>query len=59
MKLTYKELKQQLNSLTEEQLNLHVTVLIKFDDEYLACEKLKITESCNILDADHPYLITE
>lgn len=52
--LTYRDILEQLNALTEEQLNMTVTV--KIMDEYFPIEKpIQIAEDCDVLDKAHPF----
>jgi hypothetical protein len=56
--MTYKELKNQLNGLTDEQLNMDVTIYNAEEDEFYGCysPKLEIITSDFTLDEGHPYL---
>ena len=56
--MTYKELLNQLKSLSEEQLNSDVAVYDEGVDEYyqLKVELVFATEECDVLDVDHPIL---
>ena len=56
--MTYKELLNQLKSLSEEQLNSDVAVYDEGVDEYyqLKVELVFATEECQVLDVDHPIL---
>ena len=53
--MTYKELQQELNKLSNEQLNMDIT--IRIEDEYYPMKKFEITsKEPDILDGNHPAL---
>jgi hypothetical protein len=56
--MTYKELLQQLQQLSEEQLNSDVCVYDIRTDDYYNCyvELVFATEECQVLDVDHPII---
>jgi len=57
--MTYKELLQQLQQLTEEQLNCDVAICCEDDeDEYYqaSVELVFVTDECQVLDVDHPVI---
>lgn len=56
--MTYKELKDQLDGLTEEQLDMDVTIYDAEIDEFYGCysPKLEINTTDSTLDEGHPYL---
>jgi len=57
--MTYKELLQQLQQLTEEQLNQDVAICSEDDlDEYFQAgvELVFATDECQVLDVDHPII---
>ena len=54
--MTYKELKERLGNLTEEQLGCDVTFHDTIIDEFFAVESLEINEADDVLDVNHPYL---
>ncbi len=59
--MTYEDLFKQLENLTESQLKTDVTVAILSDTEthpeyYKISEELKFTETCDVLDENHPIL---
>jgi hypothetical protein len=56
--MTYKELLNQLQTLTEEQLNSDVAVYDEGVDEYyqMKVELVFATEECQVLDVDHPII---
>lgn len=53
--LTYKELNDVINSMSEEQQNQDVTIC--FDGEFYGEVIVNRTEEDDILDKDHCYLI--
>ena len=55
--MTYRELLEELNRLSEEQANSDVTVCC--DDEFCPVKSLKFTEETDVLDKNHPYLVKE
>jgi len=56
--MKYKELLEQLQQLTEEQLNQDVAVYDTGTDEYyqLKVEFVFSTEECDVLDVNHPII---
>lgn len=58
--MTWKDLKYQLNDLTEEQLNTDVTVLDTDTDEFFGCysDSISINKDglSDVLDDGHPFL---
>ena len=56
--MTYKELLQQLQQLTEDQLNQDVCVYDTGTDEYYqsGVEFVFATDECDVLDVDHPII---
>ena len=56
--MTYKELLQQLQQLTEEQLNCDVAIYEPCADEYWQdkVELVFATDECQVLDVDHPII---
>lgn len=56
--MTYKELLNQLQSLTEDQLNEDVCVYDSGTDEYyqLNVELVYSTQECDVLNLDHPII---
>jgi len=54
--MTYKELRDKLSGLTDEQLGCDVTFHDTIIDEFFAVESLEINEADDVLDAHHPYL---
>jgi len=57
--MTWRELKKQLGYLTDEQLDTDVTIYHPADTEfYPAIETLKINKNFDVLDEDHPFIVT-
>lgn len=56
--MTYKELKNQLDALTAEQLDMDVTIYDVENDEFCGCysPNIQINTSDDVLDEGHPYL---
>lgn len=57
--MNYRELRDELFSLTEEQLNADVTIYLQDNDEFYAVSdtfKFSVYEDCDVLDPGHPYL---
>jgi len=56
--MTYKELLQQLQQLSEDQLNEDVCVYDTGTDEYyqLNVELVYSTQECDVLNLDHPII---
>jgi hypothetical protein len=56
--MTYQELLVQLEAMSQEQLNMDVTVYICDSEEYYAIqdEIVFATEECEVLDVNHPVL---
>ena len=56
--MTYKELLQQLQSLTEEQLNQDVCIYNSWEDQHiqLDVDLAFATDECDVLDVDHPVI---
>ena len=57
--MTYKELLQQLQQLSEEQLNQDVAICSEDEpDEYYqaSVELVFSTAECDVLDLDHPII---
>lgn len=52
--MKYRELKEKLNSLSEEQFEMDVTVYK--GDEYFALNSFHIESEDDVLDAGHPVL---
>lgn len=54
--MTYKELLEKLNKLTEEQLNCDVTVEIMIENECYPAELRICGKTHDSLDEDHPVI---
>lgn len=56
--MTYKELKDQLEDLNEDQLKMDVTIYDSEDDEFYGCyaPNLSFNKEDDTLDENHPYL---
>lgn len=56
--MTYKQLLQQLQQLSEDQLNEDVCVYDTGTDEYyqLNVELVYSTQECDVLNLDHPII---
>jgi hypothetical protein len=57
--MTYKELLQQLQQLTEEQLNQDVAICSEDEPDDVwqhGVELVFATEECDVLDLDHPII---
>ncbi len=53
---TYRELKEALAGLTEEQLNCNLTILDPEDEYYPVSIMVSIEKETDVLDAGHPVL---
>lgn len=58
--MTYLELKNLIETMTEDQMNRDVVVKKESEDEYYVPDALLYTEesSCDVFDEDQPYLTT-
>ena len=58
MSMTWKDLSNKINTMTDEQKNTDVTFFDNNDGEFFALGNLLFTNenNCDILDHDHPYL---
>jgi len=56
--MSYRKLRDKLNGLAEDQLDMDVTIYDAEDDEFYGCyaAKLEINTSDSALDDGHPYL---
>ena len=56
--MTYRELREQLDKLSAEQLDMDVTIYDAEDDEFYGCysPNLQLNTSEDTLDKEHPYL---
>jgi len=56
--MTWKELKKQIEHLTDEQMNTDVTVYSPADIEfYPILNNLKIDKESDVLDENHPFIV--
>lgn len=55
--MTYKQLLEQLQDLTEEQLNQTVTVYESQDNEFFMVDHTAVTNESDVLDEDHFFLV--
>lgn len=60
MSITWRELKEALDELSDEQLNTDVTIYDGANDEYFAAgmsnKPLSFATAFDVLDDGHPYL---
>jgi hypothetical protein len=54
--MNWQQLREMIDGLTDEQLQLNVTVWDMENAEYYPAEVFLINEPCDILDADHPFI---
>lgn len=54
--ITYRELKEKLEKLTEEQLDMNVSFYDKMNDEYYSGGAFFITDEDDVLDKNHPVI---
>jgi len=56
--MKYRELKEALSKMSEEQLDMSVAVRNEYINEYFPVEEMFTTneEDCNVLDNGHPVL---
>ena len=54
--MTYQELKEKLETLSPEQLNMDVIVYEIGSDEYYGVGIFNVTQHNDVLDENHPYL---
>lgn len=55
--MTYGELLSQLYEMTPQQLQMDITICM--NDEYYPVSKLEFCEELDVLDVNHPFLVTE
>lgn len=53
--MTYRELRDKLNTLSDEQLNQDVTVVDPYN-EFIPIWGVKFAEADDVLDLGHPFL---
>jgi len=56
--MTYKELADFVNTLTTDQLRLDVSIYSNSEDEYTELVDTDFNVESDVLDSDHPVLIT-
>lgn len=58
--MNYRQLKQILDNMTEDELNQDVTVYSATDDEFIAATSVQFSSEAdnNVLDDNHAYLVT-
>jgi hypothetical protein len=56
MTITYRELKKELDSLSDEQLDMDLTVELSYEDECIPAEFRITGETHGLLDPDHPVI---
>ena len=54
--MTYRELAAFLVTLSEEQLNMDVTVYDTQQDEYFMSEGIRVVADTDVLDDNHPVI---
>ena len=54
--LTYRELKRQLNAMSEEWLDANVTIYLTETDEWFPVKRNLVAVETDVLDEGHPYL---
>ena len=57
MNYTYRQLLEALSELSQEELDMHVTVYDSTREEYYPLNYTGKTEGDDVLDADHPIMI--
>ena len=58
--MTFRELKDTLIELSDDQLDMTAIIHVSHDNEYFAVKNLAITDEVNddgVLDMDHPYFV--
>lgn len=56
--MTYRQLKERINKLSENQLDCDITVYKPDEDEYYPTHiSVGITEENDVLDEGHPYFL--
>jgi hypothetical protein len=59
MNLTYRELKRQLNAMSEEWLDANVSIHLSEMDEWFPVKRMLLVTKTDVLDEGHPYLEVE
>ncbi len=54
--LTWREIRDELNRLSEDRLDDNATVYLKGEDEWMPVMDMGITEEDDVLDKGHSYL---
>jgi len=58
MAITYRQLREKLNSLPEKNLDDHVTMYDQSSDEYYSAEAIEVTSGENeVLEEGHLFII--
>ena len=59
--LTYRELRDHINTFDDEQLDSNVSINVTQQDEFMPCQALDYVEEegNGILDPLHPFLVME
>lgn len=59
MNITYRQLLDTIQNMTEEQKDYNVTVFDRIGEEYFPVNKIEFTDdrACDVLDDNHPVLI--
>lgn len=55
--MTYKQMLSFINELSDEQLEMDVTVYLETDDEFFPVLDFAVTDETDVLDTDHPYIV--
>ena len=54
---TFRQLRDILNAMRDEKLDLDATVYLPVADEYFGVEDIDFAIATDVLDEGHPYLI--
>lgn len=57
MSFTYRQLRDHLNAMSEEELSCDVTALVTDASEFVSVISLIYADHTDVLDAGHPYLM--
>ena len=57
--MTWRELKNHINTMDDEQLDTDVTVHLVIQDEYFRVSDINYSPENDVLDKNHPYLDVE
>ena len=55
--MTYEELIEKLNSMTEEQKKLDVSIYVSDICEFYPVSRIEVTKEDDVLDKDHPFIV--